>query len=353
MPETANIILFGPGLIGQTLLESLINAIERFRSPLKIIGVVDSRGAVMDIKGFTPTYIHELVKQKQRGCSLSSIDGSIPPKEIVKWFSPKTILVDTTDSDSIYKTLLQGLAQDCSITMSNKKNLVRPWPVIEGFFNSSKVRFESTVCAGTPIIATIQNLIDSIDEVQSIEGCLSGTLNFICSKLDNGITMAKAIEDAHDFGYTEPDPRDDLNGKDVGRKALILARMVGWHLEMKDISIEQLYPHELGELTKEDFFHRLFMLTPKYQQLAHHAAAEAMSLRYIATITPKGGRCYMKAVSKDSEFGLLKGPANKVSIHSRVHNPIPLTISGAGAGADVTVLGLLSDILALADKIVH
>jgi homoserine dehydrogenase len=236
--------------------------------------------------------------------------------------------------------------------MSNKKNLVKQWPLVESFFNSPKVRFESTVCAGTPVIATIRNLLDSLDEVQSIDGCLSGTLNFICSRLDDGIAMAKAVEDAHDFGYTEPDPRDDLNGQDVGRKALILARMAGWHLEMNDIAIEQLYPPDLGEVTKEDFFHRLFMLTPKYQQLAHHAAAEAMSLRYIASVTSKGGRCYMKAVSRDSEFGLLKGPANKVSIHSRVHSQIPLTISGSGAGADVTALGLLSDILALAEKIV-
>ena len=353
MPQTADIIIYGPGLIGQALVDVLINAIERYRSPLRIIGIADSKAAIMNSDGIPIAALQSLMRQKRKGTSFDSQQGSTRAEALMQYFNHQTILVDTSNSDTITRTLLHGLRKGCAVTMSNKKNLVGPWPMTEPFFTSPLVRFESTVCAGTPVIATMRNLITSLDEIYTIEGCLSGTLNYICSQLDRGISMAKAVEDAHDFGYTEPDPRDDLSGQDVGRKALILARMAGWSLEMYDITIEKLFSEDLINVTKEEFFHKLFMLTPKYQQLAHHAAAEAMSLRYIANITPKGGRCYMKAVARDSEFGLLNATTNKVSIHSRIHNPIPLTISGAGAGAEVTALGLLSDILALAKDITH
>lgn len=353
MTRTANIILYGPGLIGQTLIDSLINAIDRYRSPMKIIAVADSSGAIVDEKGFNSQALTQILARKRNRTTFASMERSISADALQHYFSPQTILVDTTDSDSIYRTLLNGISKGSSVTMSNKRNLVLPWSLAEAFFSSPRIRFESTVCAGTPVIATVENLLDSLDEITRMEGCLSGTLNYICSQLDNGTSMIKAIEDAHDLGYTEPDPRDDLNGKDVGRKLLILGRLAGWHLELEDISIEQLYPETLSEVTKEDFFRRLVMLTPKYQQLAHHAASEALSLRYIAEVSPKGGRCYMKAVGRDSEFGMLKGAANKLSIHSRVHNPIPLTLSGAGAGTETTALGLLSDILKLANEIVR
>lgn len=353
MSQTANIIIYGPGLIGQTLVDFLINAIERYRSPLRIIGIADSQAAMLNPDGIPSDALQSLLAQKRRGTSFAVQEGAVPTEALLNHFSPQTILVDTSNSEILIRTLLHGLRKGCSMTMSNKKNLTGPWPMTEAFFSSSRVRFESTVCAGTPVLATMRNLTHSLDEILTIEGCLSGTLNYICSQLDRGIAMAKAVEDAHDLGYTEPDPRDDLSGQDVGRKALILARMAGWSLEMYDITIEKLFSDDLVNVTKEEFFHKLFMLTPRYQQLAHHAAAEAMSLRYIANITPKGGRCYMKAVARDSEFGLLNGTANKVSIHSRIHNPIPLTVSGAGAGAEVTALGLLSDILALAKDITH
>ena len=348
MTKQSNIILFGPGLIGQTLIEVLINAIERYRSPLNIIGVVDRSGGIIAPEGFASSQLRSIMSEKQSGIPLAANENALSHTGIARFFSPETIIVDTTDSETLYPILLEGLKQGSRLTMSNKRNLVLPWKIAESFFDTPKVRFESTVCSGTPVINNIQNLLSSLDEIHAIEGCLSGTLNYICSQLDNSIPMSRAIEDAHDFGYTEPDPREDLRGLDVARKALILGRMVGWRLEMEDISVEQLYPSEMEQFSRDEFFDNLSMLSPKYHQLARHAEAEGMSLRYIASVDAKGGRCYMKAVAKDSEFGLLKGTANKVSILSRIHNPIPLTISGSGAGAEVTAAGLLSDILALA-----
>lgn len=353
MAQTANIILYGPGLIGLTLIDSIINAIERYRTPMKIIAVVDSSGAILEKKGFSPAKLTSSLARKRNGLPFREMENAVSANSVEAFFDPTTILVDTTNSDTIYRTLLKGVDRGCAVTMSNKHNLIQPWMIAEAFYSNPRVRYESTVCSGTPVVASIRNLLASLDEINSIEGCLSGTLNYVCTQLDHGISMMRAIEDAHDLGYTEPDPREDLNGKDVARKALILGRLAGWHLELEDIQVEQLYPESLTDVTKEDFFKRLYTLTPKYQQLAHHAAAEAMSLRYIAQVNAKGGRCFMKAVPKDSEFGLLQGAANKVSIHSRVHNPIPLTLSGAGAGEDITVLGLLSDILALTKLIVH
>jgi homoserine dehydrogenase len=352
MPKTAKLILFGPGLIGQTLVDFLNNAIERYRSPLQIIAICDSSGALIEPKGFATNTIHQLLQQKRKGIPFAEMGQSTTHEAVEELFSPETILVDTTNSDMIHQKLLRGVAKGCSLTMSNKKNLVIPWKTAEVFYKSPKVRFESTVCAGTPIVAAMQGLTRSLDEILQIEGCLSGTLNYICSQLDQGIPFAEAIQDAHDFGYTEPDPREDLSGNDVGRKALILARLAGWHLEMADIAIEKLYPESMVQTSKEEFFESLPSLTPKYQQLAHQAAAEAMSLRYIACIKPKCVRCELKAVAKDSEFGMLNGVVNKVSIHSRIHHPIPLTISGAGAGTEITALGLLYDILTLAEKII-
>ncbi|HET59713.1 MAG TPA: hypothetical protein ENN32_05035 [Chloroflexi bacterium] len=348
MTDKKDIILFGPGKIGQALCEQLVNAIDRYYLPLRITAIVDSSGYVHNAAGFTPEQLQKLINAKNEGAPLRTLPESNNTAAIAQHFDLNTILIDTSNAQALYPVLLKGLKKGCSLVMCNKNNLIQPWPVAEPFYSSANVGYESTVCAGTPVIAALRNLVSGFDDVEYIEGCLSGTLNYIFSALEQDLSYAQAIENAHMLGYTEPDPRDDLNGMDTARKALIMARTVGWPLELDDIEVESLYPEEFHAYTKDQFFQRLKRLNGYTQQLRQQAMAESMTLRYVSAVNPNGGFCQLKAVARDSEYGLLDNTANKLMIHSRVHNHIPLMIAGAGAGAEITALGLMADLLNLA-----
>ena len=176
---------------------------------------------------------------------------------------------------------------------------------------------------------------------------MSGTLGFLCSQLQAGVSYSKAVQEAFDAGYTEPDPRDDLSGFDVLRKALILARTAGWPLQHKDVSVQPLYDNRLVGIPVSEFFQRTELLDQTYQELVANAASEGKVLRYLATVTPKGGSVGLQSVDQDSALGALQGPGNYFAIYSTSYNQIPLVISGPGAGIEVTANGVLGDIIAL------
>jgi homoserine dehydrogenase len=213
------------------------------------------------------------------------------------------------------------------------------------FFEHSRLRYECTVGAGLPVIQTLQQLLDTGDQVTAITGCMSGTLGYLCAELERGISYSGVVSQARALGYTEPDPRDDLSGHDVARKALILARTAGWPLEMTDLKVEALYPDEMTAITTKEFMVQASRLDQAYAERFQHAQSDGHTWRYMAQVGPDGGTIGLQAVPTASPLGALNGPANYIAFHTTRYNTLPLVISGPGAGPEVTAAGVLSDIL--------
>jgi homoserine dehydrogenase len=172
----------------------------------------------------------------------------------------------------------------------------------------------------------------------------------LCAEIERNISYSAAVRDAKSLGYTEPDPRDDLSGQDVARKALILARTAGWQLEPSAIEVESMSPDSLSGIGVEEFMNSIPRLDSVYEAENKLAQSKGQVLRYIARVTPKGGKVGLTAMPRDSAWGVLRGSGNYIAFHTMRYDTIPLVVSGPGAGADVTAAGVLGDIIQLAER---
>lgn len=212
----------------------------------------------------------------------------------------------------------------------------------------SRLRYETTVGAALPVISTLRSLLDSFDSVEEISGTFSGTLGYLTTRLEEGALYSEAVAEAKLAGYTEPDPRDDLGGIDVARKALILARSLGYQLELSQVEVEPLYPVSMAEMSVPEFMTRLTDLDKLYRERSEAAATADQTLRYVATV--KEGRCQvgLEQVSKASQIGRLQGTDNIIVFKTRRYHSQPLVVQGPGAGPEITASGVLADILSFA-----
>ena len=170
------------------------------------------------------------------------------------------------------------------------------------------------------------------------------------TEVEDGMTFSAAVKKAYDLGYTEPDPRDDLSGMDVARKALILARTLGMRLEMKDIELMPLFPKHLDNSNPKDFIDGLKSLDEEFSEKTKKATLEGKVLRYVARLAPGDVSVKIEAVSKESPLGRLRGADNQVTLVTRHYLENPLIVTGPGAGAAVTAAGVLNDIVAIASS---
>jgi homoserine dehydrogenase len=208
--------------------------------------------------------------------------------------------------------------------------------------------YEATVGAGLPIFDTYRKLAESGDRVLKIEGCLSGTLGFLLTEVARGRRFSEALGKAMELGYTEPDPRDDLSGADVGRKALILGRLLGFGGEPTDVAVESLVPEAMRKLPREEFLRRLPELDADWERRAGEAKAKGTTWRYMAAVTKTGISVGLQSVGNQSPFYGLKGTDNQVAFTTTRYRQQPLVITGPGAGPAVTAAGVLNDMLGLA-----
>ncbi|MDF3043755.1 MAG: akhSDH1 [Thermomicrobiales bacterium] len=216
------------------------------------------------------------------------------------------------------------------------------------------LRYEATCGAGLPVISTLRSLLDSGDEPIEIVGALSGTLGAIFTDLGNQASFSQAVRSAKAKGFTEPDPRDDLSGLDVARKALILARTIGRQVNLDEIAIENLVPEALGTVGVPEFMDRVGELDAEWARRAEAARAAGATLKYVATVPAEGAIAVgVREVPADSLLGALQGPENVVVIRTARYDANPLTIVGPGAGAAVTAAGMTSDMLALGALLTH
>ena len=238
--------------------------------------------------------------------------------------------------------------------MANKKPLagkLKDFKDLHGI-GDQRLFYEVVVGAGLPVIQTLKNLIATGDEIIEIKGCFSGTLGFIFSRLDEGKLFSEAVLEAKKNGFTEPDPRDDLSGLDVARKALILSRIIGGQkTELRDIRLTGLYPKNMQKLNFDDFLKRLKDLDVVYKERIMRARKKNKVLRYIARINPLRCSVGLEEGSVLSDIGGLKGSDNLIVCKTKRYFNNPLVIKGPGAGRDVTAAGVFADVLLIAKTI--
>jgi aspartokinase/homoserine dehydrogenase 1 len=355
--QSVDVVLLGYGQIGRTLAGLLGKRKEKNGSRVRVVGVVDRSGFVFDHRGLPGRRLNELASWKQQGKSFSTSPGGQvgTPVEAVGFFArhalARPVLVDVT-ADETGPVLLAGLKAGLDLVMANKRPLSGPKSERDSLLATAEAHgrrllFEATVGAGLPVLDTFRKLVESGDKVLKIEGCVSGTLGFLFTELGRGRKFSEAVRGAMEKGFTEPDPRDDLSGADVGRKALILGRLLGYSGEPGDVVVESLVPEAGRGLTREEFVQRLPAWDDDWEKRVAAAKSKQQVLRYVATVTRNKIKVGLQSVDGASPFAALKGTDNQIAFTTNRYRS-PLVIRGAGAGLQVTAGGVLNDLLALA-----
>jgi len=357
--RTVPVFLFGVGNVGRTLVRQVIATralhASRLRLRLEFVALCDRSGAVVEPRGLADDRLHSLLAAKSAGTPLHEVPAGQRQADLISVLDAAggegAIVVDCTASDATVPALLAALERGYGVVLANKRPLTGPLEVYQRLTASLRLRHEATVGAGLPVISTLRGLLDAGDQITAIEGAFSGTLGYLCSQWQKGVSYSTAVRAAHRLGYTEPDPRDDLSGMDVARKALILARMLGWPLELSDIHVESLYPAALAGLSVAQFLESIAGLDAPYAMRVQAAQAQGQVLRYRAEV--REGRCRvgLEPVPLDSPLGRLQGADNLIAFHTARYAASPLVVQGPGAGAEVTAAAVLADILAVATTV--
>ena len=357
--KTIPLIQFGLGGVGRALVQRVLAARDEFewRYGLRLVYVAlsDSRGAAIEPDGFSHAQLLDMVAAKAQGRSLAETPWGYKRGELEDIVdiagSDDAIVIDVTATDETVPALQLALDRGYGAALANKKPLAGSMEVFRALTRSGRLRYESTVGSGVPVIATLrETILPSHDPVARIEGCLSGTLGFLTTGLEAGRAFSELVSEARAQGYTEPDPRDDLGGMDVARKALILARTLDWPLELAQIPVEPLFPPEMAAGSVDDFMAALPALDAIYREKVASAAARGNTLRYVATLADGKASVGLKETPKASPLGQLQGSDNLIAFHTEVYHATPLVLQGRGAGVHGTAAGVLADIVALATR---
>ena len=356
MMKTISLIQFGLGGVGRALVERVLAARDEFEwrygLHVRYIALCDSRSAAIDLDGFSFTQLRRMLAAKEQGQSLEDLEFGYKRESLEDIVDiaggEDVVVVDVTASDETTPALLLALERGYAVVLANKKPLAGSFETFRQLTQSGRLRYEATVGAGVPVIATLREaIIPSFDRVFRIEGCFSGTLGFLTTGLEEGRLFSELVREARELGYTEPDPREDLGGMDVARKALILARTLGWPLELKHIPVESLFPADMSSGSVQAFLQALPRLDESYRQKVEAARTRGHTLRYVARLADGAATVGLREVPKESALGQLRGSDNLAAFHTEVYNQTPLVLQGRGAGVHGTAAGVLADIIAL------
>lgn len=363
--RSVNLFLIGTGLIGKTLLEQIAShreiLDEEYKIRVNLVGLADSKTMIFKPEGLEPKNARALLKgeikdpQKliREPMTLESFVSAMKAMNM-----PNTCFCDCTASDDVAGLYADILRSSIPVVTPNKRAGASPlayYKTITGFSRSRNIPYiyDTTVCAGLPVISTIRDLFLSGDKVKRIEAVLSGTLSFIFNSYDGSKPFSALVREAKEKGYTEPDPRDDLNAMDAARKALILARECGMPLEFASVGIEPILPAACFEAASVDaFFKELQKADKDFERRRADAAAEGKVLRYIAVIEEGSARLALRAEGEGSPFLSLTDADNIVVIRSDRYSKLPLVIKGPGAGAQVTAGRVFENIARIARTLV-
>jgi aspartokinase/homoserine dehydrogenase 1 len=351
-PRT-DVVLLGFGRVGRALADQIAAAKGRERT--RVVATLDRSGFVFDPRGLSRPRLLRLARGKDEGRMLADLGGQrAAAAEALAFIAShavsRPVLVDVT-AEETDDLLHLALGQGFDLVLANKKPLAgspESYARLLGAAHAAgrRLRYEATVGAGLPVIDTHLKLVASGDRVLRVEGCVSGTLGYVLSAVSEGRPFSEAVRQAVEKGYAEPDPREDLSGRDAARKGLILARLLGY--TGRPPQAEDLTPPRMRRLGLAEFMKRLPELDGPWRERVQRAAAAGRCLRYVVTATPGGVRARLAAVARDSPIGALRGTRNLLSFTTRRYDTEPLVITGPGAGAAVTAAGILNDIHYLA-----
>lgn len=352
-----DLVLLGCGGVGRALIDRLLDRQsffkERFDLVLSVVAIADGKGCLADPEGLGTQTMAAARDWKEAGRSLRDFRGGREygntSELLTEYAVPGSIAVDLTASEHTGTPLADALERGVRVVLANKKPLAADYELFRRLTRNPAVcRWETTVGSSLPIIASLNRLIAAGDEVFRIVGSYSGTLGFLTSRLQEGARFSRLVRQAFEAGFTEPDPREDLSGVDVARKSLILARMVGWPLELQDVEVAGVLPQDLTHLPLEAFFDHLVDLDEYFAVRVKAARKHGQVLRYVATVERNSCRVGLEEVPESSQLGRLRGMDNLAEIYSRLYDPYPLVLQGRGSGVQATAAGVLADIVELA-----
>ena len=350
--QTIEVFAFGAGTIGGTMIDQIRDQREKLLKEnvdIKVLAITTIDGMILNEDGIDLSNWRDQMKKPDFPFGPQNVDDIIKFVKEKKPLNP--VFVDCTASYDLPERYLDILNAGMSIATPNKRANsmdINFYHELRRTANKMHRRFlyETNVGAGLPIIDTLQNLYKSGDKLESFNGIMSGSLSYIFGKLDEGLPFSKAVLEAKELRYTEPDPRDDLEGKDVARKALIIARESGYDIELTDIEMLPLFPKSFDPSgSVEEFLKKLPEVDDYFAKKMAELKKQNKVLRMGASI--KDGKVSVGVLEVGPEDPLygVRGGENAFVFYTERYQPIPLTVRGYGAGAGVTAAGVFGDIL--------
>ncbi|MCR4743423.1 MAG: bifunctional aspartate kinase/homoserine dehydrogenase I [Treponema sp.] len=350
--QTIEVFAFGAGTIGGTMIDQIRDQREKLLKEnvdIKVLCITTIDGMLLKEDGIDLSNWRDQMKKPDFPFGPNNVDDIIKFVKDKKPLNP--VFVDCTASYDLPERYLDIINAGMSIATPNKRANsmdINFYHELRRTANKMHRRFlyETNVGAGLPIIDTLQNLYKSGDKLESFNGIMSGSLSYIFGKLDEGLSFSKAVLEAKELRYTEPDPRDDLEGKDVARKALIIARESGYDIELSDIEMIPIFPDSFDASgSVEEFLKKLPEVDDYFAKKMAALKKENKVLRMGASI--KDGKVSVGVLEVGPEDPLygVRGGENAFVFYTERYQPIPLTVRGYGAGAGVTAAGVFGDIL--------
>ena len=350
--KVLNLFVCGVGTVGGQLLEQIHDQYEELkrtkRLKLNVVGIATSKKALFNRDGIDLANYRQLLADAPESNDKKLRDA------IIEMNCFNSVFVDCTASKDVAEIYQPLLEHNISVIAANKiaasssyekYALLKETALARGVF----FRYETNVGAGLPIIGTINDLRNSGDVILKIEAVLSGTLNFIFNELSADVTMSEAVRRAKEQGYSEPDPRIDLSGKDVIRKLVILAREAGYKVEKTDVEKHLFIPDEFFEGSIDEFWKNLPKLDADFEARRKQLDAEGKRWRFVATFDHGKLSVALKEVDSTHPFYNLQGSNNIVALTTERYREYPMLIQGYGAGASVTAAGVFANIMSIAN----
>lgn len=350
--KVLNLFVCGVGTVGGQLLEQIHNQYEELkrtkRLKLNVVGIATSKKALFNSDGIDLSNYRELLAEAPESNEKKLCDA------IIEMNCFNSVFVDCTASKEVAEIYQPLLEHNISVIAANKIAAsssyekyarLKETALARGVF----FRYETNVGAGLPIIGTINDLRNSGDVILKIEAVLSGTLNFIFNEISADVTLSEAVRRAKEQGYSEPDPRIDLSGKDVIRKLVILAREAGYKVEKTDVEAHLFIPDEFFEGSIDEFWKNLPKLDADFEARRKQLDAEGKRWRFVATFDHGKLSVALKEVDRTHPFYNLQGSNNIVALTTERYREYPMLIQGYGAGASVTAAGVFANIMSIAN----
>ena len=351
--QVLNLFICGVGTVGSSLIEQIHGQQERLKSErglyLKVVGIANGHKAIFSRNGVDLENFRQDLEEKGMASSPQVLHDEIIGMNIFN-----SVFVDCTANNDIAGLYKEFLSHNIAVVAANKIAASSDYENYAELKHIARQRgvkflFETNVGAGLPVINTINDLINSGDKILKIEAVLSGTLNFIFNKISAKVPFSETVRLAKEDGYSEPDPRIDLSGKDVVRKLVILAREAGYRLNQEDVEKRLFIPNELFEGTIEQFWKKLPSLDAGFEERRQVLEKEGKRWRFVARLENGRAEVRLEEVDHNHPFYELEGSNNIILITTERYNEYPMLIQGYGAGAGVTAAGVFADIMSIAN----